>query len=260
MVAQITQGSTTVAFSYDSAHARIKQAIGGASPSTTYYLNALGARSEKFVAGTTTTWRDYIYAAGQLVAEHFNTAGTITMRYAVDDHLGSVSSVADETAAVTERLSYDAWGKRRNAGGTDNTACSITSAIGRGFTGHEMMDAVCLINANARIYDPTLGRFMSADTMVPNPFDGQSFNRYAYVLNNPMRYIDPTGHDSVETVVVTKCPLCVNVGGGGGYDGGSNIGSAARASLVVARRLEKWPVLCSSVFWLIAVVIDFMHH
>lgn len=194
MAAQITQGTTTVAFSYDSGHARIKQVIGGGSPSTTYYLNALGAHSEKFVAGATTTWHDYIYAAGQLVAEHFNTGGTITMRYAVSDHLGSVSSVADASAAVTERLSYDAWGKRRNANGTDNTACSITSAISRGYTGHEMMDAVCLINANARIYDPTLGRFMSADSIVPNAFDGQSFNRYSYVNNNPLAFTDPSGH------------------------------------------------------------------
>ena len=102
-------------------------------------------------------------------------------------------AVADKTAGVTERLSYDAWGKRRNANGSPDTTCSITSAIGKGFTGQEMMDSLCLINMNARIYDPTIGRFLSADPTVPAPFNGQSYNRYTYVLNNPLSLTDPTG-------------------------------------------------------------------
>jgi RHS repeat-associated protein len=189
-----------VAFTYDSAHQRIKQVIGGGSPSTTYYLNAMGAQSEKFLAGSTTTWHDYIYAAGQLVAEHFNTGGTISVLYAVDDHLRSTSSVTNASASVTERDSYDAWGRRRNANGTDDPTCSLTSAVGRGYTGHEMMDAVCLVNANARIYDPTIGRFMSADSIVSDPFYGQSFNRYAYVNNNPLNANDPSGHQSKDDI------------------------------------------------------------
>ncbi|MBU6297683.1 MAG: VCBS repeat-containing protein, partial [Alphaproteobacteria bacterium] len=83
MVAQITQGTTTVAFTYDSGHQRITQTIGGSSPSTTTYLYALGAVSEKFIAGSTTTWHDYIYADGEMVAEHFNTGGTSSVLYAV---------------------------------------------------------------------------------------------------------------------------------------------------------------------------------
>ena len=55
----------------------------------------------------------------------------------------------------------------------------------------------------ARYYDPTLGRFVSADTIVPEPGNPQDFNRYAYVRNNPVRYTDPTGHCifGVDTVV-----------------------------------------------------------
>ena len=49
---------------------------------------------------------------------------------------------------------------------------------------------------NARYYDGTLGRFLSADTIVPSPANPQSLNRYAYTLNNPLRYTDPTGHFS----------------------------------------------------------------
>ncbi|MDQ6999998.1 MAG: RHS repeat-associated core domain-containing protein, partial [Mariprofundus sp.] len=49
-------------------------------------------------------------------------------------------------------------------------------------------------NMNARLYDPVLGRFISADSIIPSPGNMQAFNRYAYVLNNPLVYTDPTGH------------------------------------------------------------------
>ena len=51
-----------------------------------------------------------------------------------------------------------------------------------------------LYDYNARYYDPHIGRFISADTLVPDPAAPQAFNRYAYVLGNPLRYSDPTGH------------------------------------------------------------------
>ena len=51
-----------------------------------------------------------------------------------------------------------------------------------------------LMNYNARWYDPALGRFAQADTLIPQPSDPQSWDRYAYVENNPLRYTDPSGH------------------------------------------------------------------
>ncbi|MCD4739002.1 MAG: RHS repeat-associated core domain-containing protein [Anaerolineae bacterium] len=53
---------------------------------------------------------------------------------------------------------------------------------------------------NARYYNPTLGRFISADTIVPNPGDPQSLNRYAYTLNNPLKYTDPSGHFEIDEI------------------------------------------------------------
>jgi RHS repeat-associated protein len=65
----------------------------------------------------------------------------------------------------------------------------------RQFTGQqEMADLGGIYSYNARFYSPTLGRFLSADTVVPAPSDPQQLNRYTYVLNNPIRYTDPTGH------------------------------------------------------------------
>ena len=172
---------------------------------TTYYLNdpATGAMSEKLVSGSTTTWHDYIAAPGDgLVAEKFS-GGTTATRYITLDHLGSIAVVTNESGAVVERDAYDAWGKRRNINGSDDTTCSLTSLTTRGFTGHEHIDGDCLINANARIHDPTIARFLSADDEIPDAFNGQAFNRFSYVNNGPLSFIDPTGHENVETVTVT---------------------------------------------------------
>jgi RHS repeat-associated protein len=198
-------------FVYDSEHARIKMCVPACSgiPATTTYLNTMGQLEEKYVASGVTTWRDYIQADGKLVAERSKTGTVVTLSYFVTDHLGSVSVVTDSTpctltCTVIERDAYDAWGRRRNASDwSDNPSCAIASTTTRGFTGHEELDSVCLVNANARIYDPTVGRFMSPDDMVPDPLDLQSLNRYSYVDNNPLSFTDPTGHEiGIETVVV----------------------------------------------------------
>src|SRR5439155_5871441 len=62
-----------------------------------------------------------------------------------------------------------------------------------GFTGHEEVDPVGLIHMNGRVYDPEIGRFLSADPFVQDLSNLQSFNRYTYVLNNPLSLTDPTG-------------------------------------------------------------------
>ncbi|MHB8744870.1 MAG: RHS repeat-associated core domain-containing protein, partial [Sulfuricaulis sp.] len=86
-----------------------------------------------------------------------------------------------------------AWGKRRNGNWTDATS-AITSLTHHGFTGHEMLDDVGLINMNGRIYDPTLARFLSADPTVQSPGNPQTLNRYTYANNNPLTYTDPSGY------------------------------------------------------------------
>ena len=64
----------------------------------------------------------------------------------------------------------------------------------RRFTGQRREAGLGLYDYGARYYDPTLGRFIQADTLVPEPANPQSLNRYSYVLNSPLRYTDPTGH------------------------------------------------------------------
>jgi RHS repeat-associated protein len=206
MTRSIVQGTVALCFSYDSGDGRIKMesrssSCSGTLSSTTDYLAdpASGAMSEKVVTSSTTTWHDYITAGGALIGERSCTGASpctsgATMQYFVRDHLGSIARITDATGTLTESDSYDAWGRRRNINGTDSSACSLTSATTAGYTGHEMLDSVCEINANARIYDPTLGRFLSADTMVQDAQNGQAFNRYSYVLNGPLSATDPSGN------------------------------------------------------------------
>jgi RHS repeat-associated protein len=122
--------------------------------------------------GTTTQrWTDYLSVGNAKVGMRVNqTSGvttTLTTRYFHTDHLGSISVLTDENGLVVERLSYDAWGKRRNPNGTDDTTGSITSQTTRGFTGEEQLSAAGLVHLNGRVYDPLLARFTSADPTSP---------------------------------------------------------------------------------------------
>ncbi len=203
MAASMTNGSTSVALGYSAWHGRYKMCAPDctAPSTTTYYLPdpATGAYSEKVVSGATTTWRDYIVADGQIVALRSKTGASVTMLYIVADHLGSTAVVTDTATPMTvERDGYDAWGHRRNINGTPDPSCTLTSQTNRGYTGQEMLDSQCLINMNARVYDPTLARFQSADSVVPNPAYGQAYNRYAYVYGNPLALTDPSGHSDYE--------------------------------------------------------------
>ena len=73
-------------------------------------------------------------------------------------------------------------------------------AIDRQFTG-QILDATGLYYYNARYYDPTIGRFISADSAAPDLQNPQSLNKYSYCFNNPLNQTDPTGHFSWKTAL-----------------------------------------------------------
>ena len=135
-----------------------------------------------------------LYAGGRLIGQRIEGATTTTTSYFINDHLDSLAVITDEMGAVKERLAYDPWGKRRYADGSDDPTWSITSESNRGFTGHEQMDEVGLVNMNARLYDPEVGRFVSPDPYIQYAEDSQSYNRYAYARNNPLSITDPSGN------------------------------------------------------------------
>jgi RHS repeat-associated protein len=118
-----------------------------------------------------------------------------SLRYMHHDHLGSVAVVTNEAGAVLERLAFDPWGKRRNINGkADTTDALVGLTTDRGYTEHEHLDEMGVIHMNGRIYDPLVGRMMSADPFIQAPSVLQSYNRYSYVMNNPLNLTDPSGY------------------------------------------------------------------
>ena len=90
--------------------------------------------------------------------------------------------------------SNDVWGKRLETNWNGNEVSeSQTQGNQRGYTDHEHLDSIGLIHMNGRVYDPKLARFISPDPYIQDPYNTQSFSRYSYVWNNPLRHTDPTG-------------------------------------------------------------------
>lgn len=113
--------------------------------------------------------------------------------------MGSITHIADAYGSLRQELSYDAWGRLRNPSTQAVYAPGSEPALllGRGYTGHEHLTWFGLINMNARLYDPALGRFLSPDPYVQAPDFTQNFNRYSYALNNPLMFVDPDGEFSI---------------------------------------------------------------
>lgn len=118
----------------------------------------------------------------------------VEISYFLQDHLGSVEVITDELGFVTQRQSYDAWGARRDSDTWQVPSQPVVSPVNRGFTDHEMLDHLGLVHMNGRIYDPLIGRFLSADPNIDGLTPTQSRNRYSYVGNNPLSFNDPSGY------------------------------------------------------------------
>ncbi len=119
--------------------------------------------------------------------------GAQAPRFQLKDNLGSTVADVDSTGNVVTRYSFDAFGKTRNPNGS--AAGGTISESRRGFTGHEhvLVGNSGIIHMNGRTYDATLGRFAQPDPIVQFAGFSQSYNRYSYTLNNPLRYTDPSG-------------------------------------------------------------------
>ena len=175
-------------FDYGPDRARYRKVHGGL---TTHYVGK-GFEAINSTGIGFDVHRHYVRANGRVVMIREDANGSVTHRYVHTDHLGSITALTDETSdAVVGRYSYDAWGLRRNP--TTWQPGAIISQEKRGYTGHEHMDDVGLIHMNGRIYSPSLGRMLSPDPVTFAPEDAQGYNRYSYVLNNPLRYTDPSG-------------------------------------------------------------------
>jgi RHS repeat-associated protein len=110
------------------------------------------------------------------------------------DHLGSTTLIVDTSSSpqVLQRQYYKPYGEVVQV--NPQARPGYTNYTSIGYTGQRLDQDSGLMFYNARFYDPVLSYFVSADTIAPDKGDPKSRNRYSYVLNNPLRYTDPTGH------------------------------------------------------------------
>ncbi|MFI5298466.1 MAG: RHS repeat-associated core domain-containing protein [Polyangiales bacterium] len=186
--------SVVVSLQYDGAQNRLRKSD---NVTQTTYFGSLYERMRSVTAPSATTdLHTFIVPTGSTKLEIVRQSGKPdTSRYVFSDVLGSTDVVTSTTGTILEQRSYDAFGQRRNHAGW--TAGTITSSVDNiyGFTGQEDEAGLPLVNMKGRIYDPRLGRFLQADPIMGSPFDSQRYNAYSYVLNNPLKFTDPTGFD-----------------------------------------------------------------
>jgi RHS repeat-associated protein len=204
-----TGGTNASTFTYGPEHQRTKQVRSDGL--TVVYAGAQEVETKGSAVTVKTYWP---YGVGVEI-DRPNTVTELNWMHV--DRLGSPIAISDNIGSLRERLAYDAWGKRRTLNGaplngtaTPNSIDGITD--NRGFTGHEMLDLLDLVHMNGRIYDPLFGKFLSADPLIQDPMNGQSYNRYSYVLNNPTNLTDPTGFACAPTTG-SNLPDCSGTGG-----------------------------------------------
>ena len=199
-VAKVKQERDSICYSYGYDRQRISmEEHVGNTMRTKQYWGFCERITEGEGKAAPSYWRTFVSGPYGVFAVVESRNGTDEIHYVLKDNLGSWTTITDEDGTVEQRLSYDPWGNLRNPQTWANYTSGDTfngPMFDRGFTGHEHLTAFGLINMNGRVYDPVMSSFLSADRFVQNPMTAMGFNRYAYCLNNPLRFIDPSGWEA----------------------------------------------------------------
>jgi RHS repeat-associated protein len=185
---QITSNGVQWQFGYDATHRRATKT--GPGGSTIY----VGSLYEKRVDQGTESHVMYVLAGGEVKAQIVvdGTGGGEKIDYLLRDHLGSVTKTGGDED--WQDMRFDPYGSRIAATPPPTPISdNPSSRVRLGFTGQEEDDDLALVNMNGRIYDPVLARFLTPDPLVSMRSPSQSWNRYAYAENSPLRFVDPSG-------------------------------------------------------------------
>ncbi len=156
-----------------------------------YYI---GAYEQVVRTGGNGNITEHKYQIGNAVITY--RSGSTTTTFVHKDNQGSVIATTNASGQVLTQAIYDPFGKQSEVYTNSSYLTSLPPITDKGYTGHKQMNHVDIIHMNGRIYDPTLGRFLQADPIIQAPGNSQSYNRYAYVFNNPLKYTDPSGYSA----------------------------------------------------------------
>ncbi|WP_312751093.1 RHS repeat-associated core domain-containing protein [Epilithonimonas hominis] len=217
----ILAGKENLSFEYNILKTRYST-VSSVSGETKYFSSDFAVEIKK--KGNITELITYLtgdpYSANYIKKEILQN-GTLSSKnnyYLHRDNIGSIIAITKTDGSVAEKRFFDAWGNLKaivNASGqmiTDaQQLINYNFLIDRGYTGHEHLWKAGLVNMNARIYDPVLRKFLSPDNLVQDPYNTQSYDRYSYVFNNPLLYIDIDGNEGI-TAFVVAVAIAVAVG------------------------------------------------
>lgn len=189
MVMSIAKGTDSTKFEYAPDNSRIyREDTRSGSVTKTWYVGKTYEYSEK---GSDTEQRWYL--GNVVMSQSSKTSGT-NFEVLHGDAQGSTVTVTDGSGNLVSHSLYDAWGQQSVLQVGPTSQLFIQSLQRRGYTGHENVEGLGIIHMNGRIYDPLLARFVQADPTLQFTQLSQGYNRYSYVLNNPMTYTDPSGY------------------------------------------------------------------
>jgi RHS repeat-associated protein len=190
-------------FTYDGENRLATAAISGMPP-IAYAYDGEGRRIQKTIGTTTTT---FVYDAGGTLAAEYGPPSDTGTDYLTADHLGSTRLVTDASGAVKKLYDYFPFGEDIPTGVSGRSNLYATStypsnpdAVSQKFSGKERDAETGLDWFGSRYLSSMQGRFTSPDRLIMKQewlSDPQRWNYYAYVRNNPLRYIDPNGEDLV---------------------------------------------------------------
>jgi len=192
---------------------------------------------------------------------NWSDVSTDAIEYLHRDHLGSIEVTSNSAGTALDQRGYDPFGGRRATDWSRELTGAEKKAIAdggdepaeRGYTDHEMLDRTGLIHMNGRVYDPEIGRFLSPDPIVQSPGYSQSWNRYAYVMNSPISYTDPSGYirqPSSAGDICAASPACLNFNNSnGGPSGGSTSYGVPSISVDITIFEERRLGSSEDIFW-----------
>lgn len=206
-VSSITEGdwAYTIAYSPDGARAKSYLTDGNGSYTARFY----GDGTEKAVGDNYNL--DYLsYLCHGAIVVHHGTGRSplpptpTAVLQGYYDAQGSLIALVDAGGSVVRRYAYDPWGRRVNPNSWAQADTTHTDVyhINRGYTMHEHLREFGLINMNGRVFDPAVAQFLSPDNYIQADGNWLNYNRYAYCLNNPLKYTDPSGEIVWEIVAI----------------------------------------------------------